>query len=150
MLAPVSDLCFDGNDTERTDNNLFCRRHNRLHRGGNMRYALVIWETEESRQLIQRDRAAHRAAYEEWIATVAATGQLRGGEALETDGSDPVTVRNAVGGGLIVSDGPAVPGAETIGGWFIVDVADQDEAIQLASSITTPEVIEIRPILESA
>ncbi|MFF4223538.1 YciI family protein [Streptomyces abikoensis] len=39
---------------------------------------------------------------------------------------------------------------ETLGGWFIVDVADRKEAAELAKSLPTPETIEIRPILESA
>lgn len=46
--------------------------------------------------------------------------------------------------------GRLVPGEETPGGWFVVDVADRAEAVELARSLPTPETIEIRPLLESA
>ncbi|WP_282612891.1 hypothetical protein [Streptomyces sp. GESEQ-35] len=39
-----------------------------------MKYALVIFETDESRHRIRTDRAAHRAAYETWIGKIAAAG----------------------------------------------------------------------------
>ncbi|SHM93894.1 YCII-related domain-containing protein [Streptomyces yunnanensis] len=45
---------------------------------------------------------------------------------------------------------PAQAGEETLGGWFIIEVADRAEALELAKSLPTPETIEIRPILESA
>ncbi|WP_294011795.1 YciI family protein [Streptomyces sp.] len=49
-----------------------------------------------------------------------------------------------------MTDGPAHSGDETLGGWFIVEVADRAEALELAKSLPTPETVEIRPILESA
>ncbi|MBW8800890.1 MAG: hypothetical protein JF597_47265 [Streptomyces sp.] len=50
-----------------------------------MKYALVIFETEESRRRIQADRAAYRKEYEGWIGGLAAAGKLVGGDALETE-----------------------------------------------------------------
>ncbi|MEU9445737.1 YciI family protein [Streptomyces sp. NPDC048304] len=49
-----------------------------------------------------------------------------------------------------MTDRPAQAGEETLGGWFIIDVADREEAIEIAKSLPTPETIEIRPILKSA
>lgn len=49
-----------------------------------------------------------------------------------------------------MTDGPAHAGEETLGGWFIVEVADRAEALELARSLPTPETVEVRPILESA
>ncbi|MFF0740365.1 YciI family protein [Streptomyces sp. NPDC004111] len=115
-----------------------------------MKYALVIFETDESRRRIQADRAAYRKEYEGWIGGLAAAGKLVGGEALETEQITPVTVRTRADGAALVSDGPAHAGEETLGGWFIIDVADREEALELATSLPTPETIEIRPILESA
>lgn len=47
-----------------------------------MKYALVIFETDESRRRIQTDRAAYRGEYEGWIGSLATAGKLVGGEAL--------------------------------------------------------------------
>ncbi|MCM1951083.1 YciI family protein [Streptomyces sp. G2] len=115
-----------------------------------MKYALVIFETDESRRLIQADRAAYRKEYEGWIGGLAAAGKLVGGDALETEHTAPATVRTAADGTTVVTDGPAHTGEETLGGWFVVDVADRAEALELARSLPTPETVEIRPLLESA
>ncbi|MFJ8534227.1 YciI family protein [Streptomyces sp. NPDC093591] len=115
-----------------------------------MKYALVIFETDESRRRIQADRAAYRKEYEAWIGSIAAAGKLVGGEALETENITPATVRRTADGTSAVTDGPAHAGEETLGGWFIIDVADREEAVELATSLPTPETVEIRPILESA
>ncbi|MGJ5748767.1 YciI family protein [Streptomyces puniciscabiei] len=45
---------------------------------------------------------------------------------------------------------PTHAGDETLGGWFIVEVADRTKALELARSLPTPETVEVRPILESA
>ncbi|MEU6788373.1 YciI family protein [Nonomuraea angiospora] len=115
-----------------------------------MKFALVIFETDESRHRIQTDRDAYRKAYEAWIGQVAASGKLVGGNALETEHTTPVTVRKAADGSSTAADGPTHPGTETLGGWFVVEVADRAEAVALARGLPTPETIEIWPILESA
>ncbi|GGU95093.1 hypothetical protein GCM10010275_36100 [Streptomyces litmocidini] len=115
-----------------------------------MKFARVIFETDESRRRIQTGRAAHRKEYEGWIGGLAAAGKLVGGEALETERTAPATVRTTADGTPTVTDGPAHTGEETLGGWFVVDVADREGAVEPARSLPTPETVEIRPILESA
>ncbi|MFG3258237.1 YciI family protein [Streptomyces sp. NPDC048172] len=115
-----------------------------------MKFALVIFETDASRRRIQDDREAYRKEYETWIGTLAADGKLVGGEALETERQGPVTVRTGLDGASEVTEGPAYGGKETLGGWFLVEVADRAEAVELARSLPTPETIEVRPVLESA
>jgi hypothetical protein len=53
-------------------------------------------------------------------------------------------------GERIVTDGPFAETKEAIGGLFLMDLPDLDEAIRLASLIPTAEhgSIEIRPILQ--
>ncbi|WP_327688274.1 YciI family protein [Streptomyces tubercidicus] len=115
-----------------------------------MKYALVIFETDESRRRIQADRDTYRADYQTWIGTLAAAGKLVGGDALETEHNGPATVRKTTDGASTVIDGPAHTGEETLGGWFVLEVADRAEAVELAKALPTPETIEIRPLLESA
>lgn len=100
--------------------------------------------------MIATDREKHRNAYLEWIATVAASGKLVGGDALETERTAPTTVRRGSNGAMVATEGTVTNGSETVGGWFIVEVNTEAEAIDLARAITTPEAIEIRPVLESA
>ncbi|MFK3728925.1 YciI family protein [Streptomyces sp. NPDC088090] len=114
-----------------------------------MKYALVIFETDESRRRIRTDRAAYRKEYEGWIGGLAAAGKLVGGDALETEDTAPATVRTTADG-TTVTEGPAHAGEETLGGWFVVEVADRAEAVELARSLPTPETVEVRPLLESA
>ncbi|MFG2138539.1 YciI family protein [Streptomyces sp. NPDC048650] len=115
-----------------------------------MKYALVIFETDASRARIQADRDAYRKAYETWIGEIAAAGKLVGGDALDTEHQGPVTVRKTVGGAPVVTEGPVHGGEETLGGWFVLEVADHAEAVELARGFPTPEALELRPILESA
>ncbi|GAA2294500.1 YciI family protein [Streptomyces kunmingensis] len=115
-----------------------------------MKFALMIFETKESRRRIQADRDAYRTAYETWIGQIAATGKLVGGEAFDTEHTGPVTVRKTSDGATQVTEAAAYRGEETLGGWFVLEVADREEAVELARGLPTPETIEIRPILESA
>ncbi|MGC5341277.1 YciI family protein [Streptomyces sp. DT171] len=84
------------------------------------------------------------------MGSLATAGKLVGGDALETEHTAPATVRTAADGTSTVTDGPAHTGDETLGGWFIVEVADRAEALELAKSLPTPETVEVRPVLESA
>ncbi|GAA2310793.1 YciI family protein [Streptomyces caniferus] len=115
-----------------------------------MKYALVIFETHESRSGIKSDPAAHRKAYETWIGQIAAAGKLISGDALATDPPTAVTVRKATDSASTVAEGPAHAGEETLGGWFVIDVADRAEAVELAKALATPETVEIWPLLETA
>jgi hypothetical protein len=50
----------------------------------------------------------------------------------------------------VVTDGPFAETREQLGGYYLVDAADLDEAIQIAARIppATVGTIEIRPVLE--
>lgn len=54
------------------------------------------------------------------------------------------------GGTVNVTDGPFAETKETLGGYFVVDVASMDEAIAIAARIpgTRRGTAEVRPILE--
>ncbi|WP_326673780.1 YciI family protein [Streptomyces sp. NBC_01257] len=115
-----------------------------------MKYALVIFETDASRAQIQADRDLYRKAYETWIGETAAAGKLVGGDALDTGRRGATTVRKAENGVATVGEGPVHGGEETLGGWFVLEVTDHAEAVELACSFPTSEALELRPLLESA
>jgi hypothetical protein len=114
-----------------------------------MKFALVAFETPDSRRHIQEHREEHRKSLEAWVGEQAQAGRLVGGEAFETEQIAPVTVRHTSGNGVEVTEGPAAGGEETLGGYFIIQVADRDEAVEVAKSWPTGETIEIRPVWEA-
>ena len=75
-------------------------------------------------------------------------GILRGGEALQhTSTATSVRVRD---GKTETMDGPFAETKERLGGYYLLDCKDLDEAIRMAELIPTAEhgTIELRPIME--
>jgi hypothetical protein len=60
------------------------------------------------------------------------------------------TVRFTSDGTPVVKDGPFVEGKELLGGYCEVDVADLDEALELAKTWPARGTVEIRPVMEAA
>ena len=71
-------------------------------------------------------------------------------EGLELD--SPHTAKTVLGrnGGAVVTDGPFPETKEIIGGYFIAECDDLDQAIDIASRIPIAETgsVEIRPLIE--
>ena len=67
----------------------------------------------------------------------------------ELDGRSTAKVVRVRDGERIVTDGPFAETKEVVGGVFVIDLPDLDEAIRLASMIPTAEhgSLEIRPIV---
>ncbi len=80
----------------------------------------------------------------------AAGERIVGGEALH-DTPTARTVRvDTKGGEPIVTDGPFAETEEVLGGFYLLDVADMDEAIQWASQIPGAwhGRVEVRPVID--
>ena len=75
-------------------------------------------------------------------------GVLRSGERLRPT-TDATTVRVRAGE-VLVADGPFAETKEQVGGYYLVDCRDLDEAIEVASKIPAAGhgTIEVRPIWE--
>ena len=113
-----------------------------------MRYALLICSDECAQAAAGPDEiAAVMAAYDVFGAEMGARGVLQGGERLRPT-TDATTVR-VTGGEVVVSDGPFAETKEQMGGFYIVDCKDLDEAIEIASKIPAAQfggLVEVRPI----
>ena len=75
-------------------------------------------------------------------------GQLRGGEALER--ASTATCLRKQGGKIVHTDGPYAETKEQLGGFFLVEAKDLDEALAIAARIPSVDVkgtIEVRPIM---
>ncbi|MDQ3121594.1 MAG: YciI family protein [Actinomycetota bacterium] len=68
----------------------------------------------------------------------------------ELDGRDTAKVVRVRDGERIVTDGPFAETTEIVGGIFVIDLPDLDEAIRLAALVPTAEhgSLEIRPLVE--
>jgi hypothetical protein len=114
-----------------------------------MRYALLI-STDENAigALSPEEGAAMLAEYGAWAEEMGRRGVLQGGERLRpTTDATTVQVRN---GQVLTADGPFAETKEQIGGFFLVDCKDLDEAIEIAAKLPAAGhgTIEVRPIWE--
>ena len=112
-----------------------------------MEYLLLIC-TDESKDLAmsEEEAAARMARYGQFGDEMSRRGVLRGGARLHpTSDATTVTVRN---GEVVTFDGPFAETKEQMGGYYVVDCKDLDEAIEVASKIpgASEGSIEVRPI----
>ena len=107
-----------------------------------MRYMFLIYGDPE-----QPDAPELMAKYGEFTQCVAERGVLRAGNQLHrAPSAKTVSVR---GGNTIATDGPYAETKEQIGGYYIIDCRDMEEAVQVAASIPNAAdgYVEIRPIV---
>ena len=115
-----------------------------------MRYALLICTDESSMAAFSpEEQAASTAAYDAFGAEMGARGVLKGGERLRPT-TDATTVR-VRDGEVLTSDGPFAETKEQMGGYDLIECADLDEAIEVASRHPMAKigVIEVRPVWRS-
>ena len=114
-----------------------------------MRYLMLICVEENSIEAFSPDEGnAMLAEYGVFMEEMGKRGVLQGGERLHpTTDATTVRVRN---GETVASDGPFAETKEQIGGYFVVDAKDLDEAIEIAAKIPGAKFgsIEVRPIWE--
>jgi hypothetical protein len=116
-------------------------------KGNDMRYALLIYGDESAgSQASKEEQEGVMAAYNAFGERH--KDQIVGGEALlETSSATTVRVRN---GKSLTTDGPFAETKEQLGGFYLVNCNDLDEALQIAASIpgALSGSIEVRPIME--
>jgi hypothetical protein len=113
-----------------------------------MRYLLLIYEVGRSSEPSPDEAAASHARYGAFTRDVRDRGVFEAGEALEpTTTATTVRVRD---GKAVVTDGPFAETKEFLGGFYLLNCRDLDEAIELAKRLPAAETgsIEIRPIWE--
>jgi hypothetical protein len=111
-----------------------------------MKYMLLIYQDENA-----LDDAEREACYQESTALshdLAAAGKFLAASPLEpTALATSVRVRN---GKRLVTDGPFAETHEQLGGFYLVDAADLDDAIAIAARIPMARkgTVEVRPVIE--
>ncbi|MCA9551347.1 MAG: YciI family protein [Myxococcales bacterium] len=114
-----------------------------------MRYLLLLYENEAA--MAGRSQAERTAELHEYLGVTAAlkgAGQFLGGEPLESV-STATTVRIR-DGKTVTTDGPFAETKEQLGGFYMVEAKDLDEALAVAARIPAARTgcVEVRPILE--
>jgi hypothetical protein len=114
-----------------------------------MKYMVLIAGSEESwASLGEDERAALYGRIGAWWDEHARAGEIVDGHELQPS-ETATTVRRAADGNVTVTDGPFIEAKEHVGGYAIIDVPDLDAAIRLVSGWPAPDVLEIRPLVES-
>ena len=114
-----------------------------------MRYALLIYASEQD--WANQTEEQTQTQFQEYMAftkDIVDRGIQQSGEALQpTAAATTVRVRD---GETLTTDGPFAETKDQLGGFYLVDCKDLDEAIEVAARI--PDVrrgsIEIRPIMD--
>jgi hypothetical protein len=114
-----------------------------------MRYLMLIYGNEAGAATAsQAEQQAEMEAYNEFTKILQDRGALLAGEALHpTSSATTVRVRNNK---VLATDGPFAETKEQLGGFYMLQCANLDEAIELAAKIpgASHGSIEIRPIVE--
>lgn len=112
-----------------------------------MQYALLIYGTEADENDFSPETMQ---GYNDFTDHVRERGAMKGGEALHpTSTATTVRVRD---GRTVTTDGPFAETKELLGGFYIVEAADLDEAIGYAALIPGARTgsVEVRPIVDWA
>jgi hypothetical protein len=114
-----------------------------------MQYLLLIYDSEaEMAKMTKSDMGALMGDYRNFTQSIVQAGNYKGGNPLQpTSTATTVRVRN---GKTLTTDGPFAETREQLGGYYLVDAKDLDEAIAIAARIPSARLgsIEVRPILE--
>lgn len=113
-----------------------------------MRYLCLIYEDEKIWERMQE--AESKAIYGEYYAfteEIKESGHYVGGNPLQpTSTATTVRVRN---GKLSTTDGPFAETREQLGGYYLIEAKDLNDAIQVAARIPGARLgsIEVRPVM---
>ena len=113
-----------------------------------MKYLCLIYENERSWESFSKEQAdAIMGEYFQFTDDIRKTGHYLGGEALQpTQTASTVRVRN---GKVSTTDGPFAETKEQLGGYYLIEAKDLNDAIQVASRIPGARngAVEVRPVI---
>ena len=114
-----------------------------------MKYLCLIYENEQEWASLSEEQG--NAIMQEYYAFTDGyrqSGHVLAGEALQpTQTATTVRVRN---GKISTTDGPFAETREQLGGYYLIEAKDLNEAIQVAAKIPAARngSVEVRPIME--
>ncbi|HYT71080.1 MAG TPA: YciI family protein [Gemmatimonadales bacterium] len=114
-----------------------------------MRYLCLIYDEEKKLAALSKSESeAFMGEYFAFTEGIKKSGHHVGGEALQpVQTATTVRVRN---GKLSTTDGPFAETKEQLGGFYLINARDLNDALQVASRIPSARLgsVEVRPIME--
>lgn len=116
-----------------------------------MKYMLLIYHNEQSWDTIsETERQQVYGEYRKLRSELESNGKFLSGSELQ-----PITTATTVrvrDGKELVTDGPFAETHEQLGGYFLIEAKDLDEATNIAARIPSARTgtIEVRPLMENA
>jgi hypothetical protein len=110
-----------------------------------MQYLLLIY-TNEAEMKSAPEGQAMMKEYADFTQSIVKSGHLRAGDALQpTSTATTVRVRD---GKTLQTDGPFAETKEQLGGYYLIEAGDLDEAVKIAARIPGAQKgsIEVRPV----
>ncbi|MEA2572677.1 MAG: hypothetical protein QOI24_4678 [Acidobacteriota bacterium] len=116
-----------------------------------MKYLLLIHDEEKTwEKMSEADQKAIYAEYGQFSEQIKASGNMITGAQLQpTSTATSVRIRD---GKRLVTDGPFAETREQLGGYYLIEAGDLDEAIGIAARIPSAKMgtIEVRPLVPMA
>jgi hypothetical protein len=113
-----------------------------------MKYLCMIYEDEKTWPAMPKAESDRMMSeYGALTNDLKTSGRYLGGEALQpTSTATTVRVRN---GATLATDGPFAETKEQLGGFYLIDAKDLNDAIQVAAQIPAAKYgsVEVRPIM---
>ena len=113
-----------------------------------MQYLLLIYGNEgNAKNATQADMAAMFTEYRDYTQSLIKSGNMKAGDALQP--STTATTVRVREGKTLRTDGPFAETKEQLGGYYLVEAKDLDEATKLAARIPGARTgsIEVRPVM---
>jgi hypothetical protein len=114
-----------------------------------MQYLLLIYNDENRiKNATPADQTQMMNEYRSFTAEIVDSGHMRGGNALQAAAT--ATIVRVREGKTLTTDGPFAETKEQLGGYYLVEAKDLDEAIKLAARIPGARMgsIEVRPVIQ--
>jgi hypothetical protein len=115
-----------------------------------MKYMLLIYDAEQvlAKMSAEEGQRFHEE-YMKFTAEIQESGHLLGGDALESiRTATTVRIRD---GKTTTTDGPFAETREQLGGFYLIEAKDLDEALKIAARVPSARTgsIEVRPLVTS-
>ena len=114
-----------------------------------MKYLCLIYDDEKKAESMSKEEAdAFMGEYFAFTEGIKKSGHYLGGNALQPVNT-ATTLRNR-NGKLSTTDGPFAETKEQLGGYYLIEARDLNDALQVAAKIPSVRIgsIEVRPIQE--
>jgi hypothetical protein len=114
-----------------------------------MEYMLLIYNSEaDAKKMSAAEQGQIYQEYMTFTQNLDKSGKNKGGNAL--DGTTTATTVRLRNGKTMVTDGPFAETKEQLGGYYLIEAKDLDEAISIAARIPGAKYgsIEVRPIMK--